>query len=139
MKWLLVWFTILSVIFYALFIRPTVIARQFANAANSGDYQYALSFIPDEPRKTIAEYLDTVAKPTFKVTLYPRAWNDIWRVQQRMLIQLIPGERKSGSQLPNVGLGSDAVATISGVSHLRIYFVTYGPSPSGVTLPAQSR
>jgi hypothetical protein len=98
-----------------------------------------LSFIAEEPRKTIAEYVDTVADPTIKVTIYPRVWSDIWKLQRRMLIQLIPGERKSGSQLPNVGLGSDAVATIFGVSHLKIYFVTFGPSPSGVSLPAQSR
>jgi hypothetical protein len=136
MKWLLISFTILSAIFYTLFIRPTVIAERFASAAKSEDYQYVLSFIAEDPRKTIAEALDTMAKPTIKVTIYPRVWSDIWKLQRRMLIQVIPGGRKSGSQLPDVGLGSDAVATISGVSHLKIYFVTYGPSPSGVSVPA---
>ena len=118
LRWLLISFTVLSVSFYVLFVRPTVIAERFASAAKSEDYQYALSFIAEEPRKTIAEYLETVAEPTIKVTIYPSVWNDIWQLQRRMLIQVIPGERKSGSQLPNVGLGSDAVATISGVSQL---------------------
>jgi hypothetical protein len=139
MKWLLISFTILSMIFYVLFIRPTVIANRFASAANSGNYEYALSLIPEGPRKIIAEYLDGIAKPTFKVAIYAREWSDIWRLQRRLLIQIIPGERKSGSQLPDVGLGSDAVATISGVSHLKIYFVTYGPNPSGVSSPAENR
>src|SRR6476620_2469957 len=105
-KWLLISFTITSVIFYTLFIRPTVIAKRFASAAQNEDYQYTLSFIAEGPRKTISEYLDTVPDPTIKVTIHPRVWSDIWKLQRRMLIQLIPGERKSGSQLPNVGLGS---------------------------------
>lgn len=37
LRWLLIAFTVLSVFFYALVVRPTVIAKQFVSSVNRGD------------------------------------------------------------------------------------------------------
>lgn len=140
LKWLLVGITLAAVILYSLFIYPTVVAHRFARAVEHGDYQYALSFIEEEPRKTIAERLAVTEKSTVKVTISRRVWRDIWNLQRSIQIRVIPGERgSSSSQLPNVGLGGDGVATMFGIRHLKIYLMTYGPSPSGITMPSQVR
>jgi hypothetical protein len=132
LRWLLIAFTLLAVVFYLLFVRPTVIANQFIAAVERGDFRTAEKLYVSGSKTSIPELLTQVQDPTVKAKLFPSKWRDVWGFKRSMLVQIIPAERKSGSHLPGAGFQMDATATITGVRPEPAYVVSFTVDVSGV-------
>ena len=76
LKWLLIAFTVLSVLFYVLFIRPTVNAERFVADINAGNYSQLPVF------KNTIRILDADA------FLLPRSWDDALRCRWRIGVEV---------------------------------------------------
>jgi hypothetical protein len=132
LRWLLIAITALAVVFYVLFVHPTVIANQFIAAIESGDFHAAEELYVGGTETSISDLLTQVEGPTVKAKLFPSKWRDVWGFKRSMLIQIIPRERKSGSYLPGVGYQINATATIVGVRPGPGYVVSFSIDVSGV-------
>lgn len=81
LRWLLVGFTVLSVGFYFLFVRPTVIANRFVAVMGRGDYRNldAIGVHPWFERFS--------GKPNHvEAQLQPREWADVWHFRRRIVV-----------------------------------------------------
>ena len=76
LRWLLIGFTVLTIAFYFLFVRPTMIAQQLVASVKSTEFKPG-SLLPSG---------DKEVQGTWKVKdayLQPREWSDVWRCQRR--------------------------------------------------------
>jgi hypothetical protein len=73
--------TLVAIGFYVFFVRPTVLAKQFVQAAVSGKFdselqsQFAVNFW-DNDKQHICWYDYAL--------LLPREWSDVWKCQHRV-------------------------------------------------------
>jgi hypothetical protein len=75
LRWLLIGFTFLTVIFYLLFIRPTVVAQRLVSAVKNGERSPGI--------------LGTWGHHPWQVekaALQPRTWPDIWQFRRRVRV-----------------------------------------------------
>ena len=85
LKWLLIDFTALSVIFYVLFIRPTVIANRLITSVGNYDLR-ELSKATDPAWKQSTK--GQVMSGSQFAELEPANWSDIWNCQRRVVLKL---------------------------------------------------
>ena len=80
LRWLLVTFTVLSLVFYVLFIRPTVIANRFASAIQLGEVSGMQSFFPSNQ---IVEFNDLIYQ---KAEVQDQTWDDVRNFRRRVVV-----------------------------------------------------
>src|SRR5690349_11127272 len=80
---LLIGFTVLSIAFYVVFVRPTTLADRFSKAIQEGDIKGAASLAGSIDESTIeSNYSD----PVTTAEVLPRNWSDIWRCRRRVTV-----------------------------------------------------
>jgi len=85
LRWLLIAFTVLSVFFYVLFIRPTVIANRLVTSVGMYDLR-ELSKTADPAWKESVK--DQVMSGSQYAELEPANWSDIYNFQRRVVLKL---------------------------------------------------
>jgi hypothetical protein len=108
LRWLLILFTVLSVSFYVLFIRPTALAKRFVRATNSGDFS-ALKTMSAGSSGSMLEDLQSWHKDfTFEnckvsAEVKPRTWRDIYMFRRKVNLHIAfpPGVIKAPDALEN--------------------------------------
>jgi len=108
LRWLLILFTVLSVSFYVLFVRPTVLAKQFVQAANSGDFS-ALKTMTAGSTEGMLEDVQSYHKDfTFEnckvsADVKPCTWRDVYKFRRKVTLHIAfpPGVIRSPSALDN--------------------------------------
>src|SRR5262245_8944936 len=75
MRSLLVVFSVLVLLLYFLFVRPTVIAQRLATAVKNGEF---------EPGPSKAGAWNQEAWQHSEAELQPLNWNDVWGFQRRL-------------------------------------------------------
>jgi hypothetical protein len=82
-RWLLIAFGILTVVFYLLFVRPTVLAEKLITSTKDGVHA------PLPPSLTRNDDMLQNRKWKFKdARLQPREWADVWRFRRRFTLIL---------------------------------------------------
>jgi hypothetical protein len=111
LKWLLIAVTVLSVVFYALFIHPTISAHRFVDAVNSGDFSGVKELrAGGSGSSTMLEDLQSWNKEyTFEnckvsAELKPRTWRDVNKFRRIVWIHIAfpPGIKQGPTSLDNV-------------------------------------
>jgi hypothetical protein len=78
-RWLLVVFAIVALTFYALFVRPTIVAQQLVADAKSGE-------LKPRPSDMLPDYWLQKQWQFHDAQVLPRTWHDIWRLQRRVIV-----------------------------------------------------
>ena len=115
---MLIAFTLLAVVFYVCFVRPTVLAKRFVAAIERGDYQAADAMCLGEDPHFVSEAHDEMRDPgpvTAKVE--PRSWRNVWKMNRIIEVGIIQSTevKTNAGQLVRTGLHFDAVAGVFGV------------------------
>lgn len=126
MRLLMLVVTLSAIACYWVFVRPTVIGRQFASLVEESNYRRAESMCVEPDSKFLTEQLSSMGNAQVKVELLSRQWSDIRKLRQRMSLQIIPKELRPDSKLL-VGLQADLVATATGIEPPKMYPVIFGP------------
>jgi hypothetical protein len=100
---MLVLFVVFGVLFYLLFIRPTVLANRLLNVFRNRDYQYEYTrsrSIADDQESITQDFLKVHGGEGFnppiptqtdwslkEATLEPRTWDDVWRFRRRLKVE----------------------------------------------------
>jgi hypothetical protein len=108
LRWLLIAFTVLSVSFYVLFIRPTALAKELVNATNCGDFS-TLKTMTAGSSSSMLEDLQSYHKDfTFEnckvsAEVRPSTWRDIYKFRRKVNIRIAfpPGVIKAPDSLDN--------------------------------------
>ena len=93
LRWLLIAFTIMSVAFYILIIRPTTIAQRFVTALNRGDVT-ALRMLADGVQDSLLNSLHQQDKNIkledvkFSAEIRPQTWRDIYKFRRDVWLHL---------------------------------------------------
>lgn len=100
-RWLLIGFAVLTVVFYLLFVRPTVIANQFARAIKAGDFTLAASMLNSGDESSFAMPYSGFSDVTTVAEIFTREWTDIWHFRRSISVRLSvstrdPGMRSAG-------------------------------------------
>ncbi len=83
MRWLLIAFTVATVVFYWLWVRPTEIAHQFVRAIEAGNYKLAASMLEDGDIYSItSNYSDAVCQ----AQISPLTWANIWHMHRGITV-----------------------------------------------------
>jgi len=85
---LLLTVALLAIGFYALFVRPTVVADRFVNLIEQGDYDAAYKFFWGASPQTFHEREPNQSVERVYAEVLPREWSDIWTFQRRILLRL---------------------------------------------------
>ena len=115
LRWLLIAFTVLSVIFYVLFIRPTVIAQSYVARAKSGDFSDVENLCHTDTRLAdnlqYAWRMDRIDFSTAEKQLHlePRTWNDLRRFQRRLLFLFRKRGNPGWNMIPVIAGGRELV------------------------------
>lgn len=124
LRLLMIAVTLLAIACYWFFVRPTAIAQRFVSAVGEKNYQQAESLCFDVDSKFLSETLDKIGNAEVQVEIQPRDWQDIWKLQRRMILKVVPKE-----PLPNsnewYGAGAWIIATAAGITPPQIEFQTY--------------
>jgi hypothetical protein len=126
MRLLMIAVTLSAIACYWAFIRPTSIAQRFVSAVQENNYQQAEAFCVESNNRFLSETLADIGDSEVKVRILPRKWGDVWKLQRRVSLQVIPKEPRPNSKLL-VGCQSDLVATAGGIRPPIMYPVTFGP------------
>jgi hypothetical protein len=86
LRWLLIAFTVLSLGFYLLFVRPTVLANEFIAAINGHDYERANSLF--EYVRTIRGFTSFGGERSWYIgEVRPREWSDVWQCRRIIRVE----------------------------------------------------
>lgn len=117
LKWLLICFTVASVVLYVIFIRPTAIAERFVSRVENRDFDaiQPLSFhgqsfagMLGEEGHTLEECGDQVL---VKAELEPRTWEDFFDCQRRISLE-VSAERSQWRRRSSVVASVDGLQWI---------------------------
>jgi hypothetical protein len=82
-RWLLIAFTVATVVFYMLWVRPTQIAHRFVRAIEAGNYQLAASLLKNGDVYSItSNYSEAVCQPQIS----QRTWADTWHMRRSITV-----------------------------------------------------
>jgi hypothetical protein len=87
-------FTVFSVFFYALFIRPTVLAKQLVKATNSGDFSTLKSMRSGSSWSMLEDLQSWHKDLTFEnckvsAEVKPPTWRDIYKFRRKVNLHLV--------------------------------------------------
>jgi hypothetical protein len=82
LRWLLLFFTLLTVVFYLAFVGPATNARKFADAVNQGNADLALSLAG--PGESLSTKIASSDDWPIVATVLPRDWDDICKFRCRV-------------------------------------------------------
>ena len=115
---------VLAAASYWAFVRPTVVAHEFANAVQAKDYTYAESFCRKPHEKFLTDWMGDIEDYEVDVKLGSREWHHLIRLQHPMFVRLIP-KPSSNPKVVRVGINVDAVATPYSVKPSAPRHITY--------------
>src|SRR3954465_6455405 len=107
LKWLFVLFTVLSVSFYVLFIRPTSLAKQFVNETNVGNFATLKTMTAGSTSMLddLQSYHKDFAFENCKISadVRPSTWRDIYSFRRKVNVRIDfpPGFIKGPPSLDN--------------------------------------
>ena len=87
-------FTLLAVVFYVCFVRPTVLAKRFVAAVESRQFEYADSLM-GQGRNFFVANADSDSQ-LVAVHIFPRSWSDVWRFRRRVSVSVSAQGRVTG-------------------------------------------
>jgi hypothetical protein len=87
LRWLLVSFTVLAVIFYLLFVRPTQVAQSFVDRVNAGNYWELFSELQRQPRTSANNESGGLWGKSLFASVSPRSWSDIFQCRRRFSLR----------------------------------------------------
>src|SRR4051794_20276505 len=84
MRWLLIAVAVLTVLLDVLFVRPTVVANQFAGAIEEHDFERAASLLEGGDKTSFATNYSARQNTNIacEPSVSPRAWSDIWHFRR---------------------------------------------------------
>jgi hypothetical protein len=104
----LILFTVLSVSFYVLFVRPTVLAKQFVQAVNSGDFSTLETMTAGDSWSMLQDLQSYHKEFTFEnckvsAEAKPCTWRDIYKFRRRVNLHIAfpPGVINAPNALEN--------------------------------------
>ena len=116
LRWMLIAFTVLSVFFYVLFIRPTVIANRFVTAIRNGDFETAESLCSGTTPHFLTEAIKENRKPVWVgAKLTPRTWGSLSRGIVVDVISSEVGTNTADGGKMHLGHRMEAVAGIASI------------------------
>lgn len=101
LRWLMLVFTISSIALYLLFVRPTVLAKQFATAINEadGDELETVSLRGISLKTRMSSIAPSVTYSSTNVramaSLAPQTWRDVWRFRRIVRVEIAAREDAS--------------------------------------------
>jgi hypothetical protein len=107
LKWLFVLFTVLSVSFYVLFIRPTSLAKQFVNETNVGNFATLKTMTAGSTSMLddLQSYHKDFTFENCKISadVRPSTWRDIYSFRRKVNVRIDfpPGFINGPSSLDN--------------------------------------
>ena len=120
--WLVV--TALAFACYWAFVRPTIIAREFARLVDAKQYANAELYCKEPYEKFITDWGGDAQDYRFKVELLPREWWHVLKMQQPMLFRSIPIVPLPHGGV-SIGQQIDVVATSNSVKPSRPVYVRH--------------
>jgi len=119
-------FSVAAVAFacYFCFVRPVLIAKQFRQAMAANDFSKAESLGGNQSNRFLTELIDDGRTYRVEVEIFRRKSRDIWKLQQPMLVRLIPESPRPDSTML-VGYQLDVLATPMGIKPGNPYPVTF--------------
>lgn len=86
LRWMLILFALFGVLFYLLFVRPTVLANEFVAAINGHDYERANSLFDFVP--TIRGFSSFRGETCWYMgEVRPREWSDLWHCRRIIRVE----------------------------------------------------
>jgi len=116
--------TFLAFACYWVFVRPTVIAREFARLVDAKQYADAELYCKEPYEKFITDWMGGVQDYRFEVEVLPRQWWHVLKMQQPMLVRRIPIVPLPRGGV-SIGQQIDAVATANAVKPSKPVYVRY--------------
>jgi hypothetical protein len=108
LRWLLILFTVLSVTFYVLFIRPTGLAKQFVHATNSGDFSTLKTMTAGSSWSMLQDLQSYHKDFTFEnckvsAEVKPSTWRDVYKFRRKVNLHIAfpPGVINAPDALDN--------------------------------------
>jgi hypothetical protein len=92
---MLVGFTVLSVGFYLLFVRPTIVANQFVAAVESGDYEAVESLCTGADPVFLTKVIKKLPQPVIvEVELAPQSWHSLFRGRRTATLGVVSTQKR---------------------------------------------
>lgn len=101
LRWMMIGFTLFTVVLYVLFVRPTVLAKQFAGAINRADggelETVTLNGISLRTRMSKIAPRVTYSPTNVKAmaALVPQTWRDVWKFRRIVNVEIAAREDAS--------------------------------------------